>query len=89
MKIPCCPVSTYMVSILIYMLELEKKSSVTVTFTLFLNAQLTFPPVKYPYCVLHCLLLSFSIPCSLDDVEEICYNVGTVYTERAVHHCLS
>ena len=43
---------------------------------------------KYPYCVLHCLLLSLSIPCRLDDVEEIYYNVGTVYTEKADRHCL-
>ena len=60
-KMTCFPVSTH-VSVSIYPLELEKKSSVTVTFTLFLNAQLTFSPVKYPYCVLHRLLLSIRYP---------------------------
>ena len=57
----CFPVSMR-VSISIYTLELEKKSSVTVTFTLFLNAQLTFSPVKYLYGVLHRLLLSIQYP---------------------------
>ena len=47
----------------------------TVTFALFLNAQLTFSPVKYPYCVPHRLLLSIGIPCWLYDVEEIYINV--------------
>ena len=56
-KMTCFPASTH-VSISIYTLELEKKSSVAVTFTLFVNAQLTFSPVKYPYCVLRRLLLS-------------------------------
>ena len=62
----CFPVSTH-VSISIYTLELEKKSSVAVTFTLFVNAQLTFSPVKYPYYVLRCLLLSIQYP----NVEDI------------------
>ena len=66
----CFPVSTH-VSISIYTLELEKKSSVAVTFTLFVNAQLTFSPVKYPYCVLRRLLLSIQYP----NVEEIYINV--------------
>ena len=66
----CFPVST-LVSILIYTLELEKNRSVTVTFTLFSNAQLTFSTFKYPYCVLHRLLLSIGYP----NVEEIYINV--------------
>ena len=66
----CFAVSTH-VSISIYMLELEKKSSVAVASTLFVNAQLTFSPVKYPYCVLHRLLLSIQYP----NVEEIYINV--------------
>ena len=45
-----------------YTLELEKNSSVTVTFALFVNAQLTFSPVKYPYCVLCRPLLSIQYP---------------------------
>ena len=53
-------------------LELEKKSSVTVTFTLFVNAQLTFSPVKYPYCVLCRLLSSIQYP----NIEEIYINVS-------------
>ena len=61
----CFPVSTH-VSISIYTLELEKKSSVAVTFTLFVNAQLTFSPVKYPYCALFRLLLSILYP----NIEE-------------------
>lgn len=71
----CFPVSTH-VSISIYTLELEKKSSVAVTFTLFVNAQLTFSPVKYPYCALCRLLLSIQYP----NIEEC---VGVVYTEKA------
>ena len=63
------------VSISIYTLELKKKSSVTVTFTLFLNAQLTFSPVKYLYCVLHRLLLSIQYP----NVEEININVLVLF----------
>ena len=55
----------------IYTLELEKKSSVTVTFALFVNAQLTFSPVKYPYCVLRRLLSSIQYP----NIEEIYINV--------------
>ena len=72
----CFPVSTR-VSILIYTLELEKKSSVAVTstFMLFLNAQLTFSPVRYPYCVLRCLLLSIQYP----NVEEIYINVLVLF----------
>ena len=75
-------------SISIYTLELEKKSSVTVTFTLFINAQLTFSPVKYPYCVLRCLLLSIQYP----NIEEIYVNVSvlsTVYTEKALTNSLT
>ena len=64
------PVSAH-VSISIYTLELEKKSSIPVTYTLFLNAQQTFPPVKHPYCVLRGLLLSIQYP----NVEEIYINV--------------
>ena len=71
----CFPVSTH-VSISIYTLELEQKSSVTVTFTLFLNAQLTFSPVKHPYCVLHHLLLSIQYP----NVEEIYIIVLVLFT---------
>ena len=73
-----------------YTWKLETESSVTVTFTLFLNAQLTFTssPIKYPYCVLHCLLLSHTILCRFDDVVEIYYNVGAVFTEKEAHHCL-
>ena len=63
------------VSISIYTLELKKKSSVTVTFTLFLNAQLTFSPVKYLYCALHRLLLSIQYP----NVEEININVLVLF----------
>ena len=74
------PVSTH-VSILIYTLVLEKKSSVAVTFTLLVNAQLTFSPVKYPYCALCRLLLSIQYP----NIEEC---VGTVYTKKAAHHLL-
>ena len=70
----CFPVSTH-VSISIYTLELEKKSSVTVTFTLFVNAQLTFSPVKYPHCVLRRLLLSIQYP----NVEEIYVNVLVLF----------
>ena len=58
-------------SISIYIMELEKKSSVAVTFTLFLNAQLTFSPVKYLYCALRRLLLSIQYP----NVEKIYINV--------------
>ena len=76
----CFPISTN-VSISICMLELEKKSSVAVTFTLFVNAQLTFSPVKYPYCVLCRLLLSIQYP----NIEEC---VGTVYTKKAAHRLL-
>ena len=70
----CFPVSTH-VSISIYTLELEKKSSVTVTFTLFLNSQLAFSPVKYLYCLLHRLLLSIQYP----NVEEIYINVLVLF----------
>ena len=63
------------VSISIYTLELEKKSSVAVTFTLFVNAQLTFSPVKYPYCALRRLLLSIQYP----NVEEIYINVLVLF----------
>ena len=56
-------------------LELEKKSSVTVTFTLFVNAQLTFLPVKYPYCVLCRLLSSIQYP----NIEEIYINVSVPF----------
>ena len=38
----------------------KRTCSVAVTFTLFVNARLTFSPVKYPYCALRCLLLSIS-----------------------------
>ena len=62
----CFPVSTR-VSISVYTLELKTKTSVAVTFTLFVNAQQTFSPVKYPYCVLQRLLLSIQYP----NVEEI------------------
>ena len=55
----------------IYTLELKKKSSVAVTFTLFVNAQLTFSPVKYPYRALRRLLLSIRNP----NFEEIYINV--------------
>ena len=72
----CFSVSTH-VSFSIYTLELETKSSVAVTstFTLFLNAQLTFSPVSYPYCVLRCLLLSIQYP----NVEEIYINVLVLF----------
>ena len=70
----CFPISTN-VSISICMLELEKKSSVAVTFTLFVNAQLTFSPLKYPYCVLRRLLLSIQYP----NVEEIYINVLVLF----------
>ena len=76
----CFPVSPH-VSISIYTLELEKKSSVAVTFTLFANARLTFSPVKYPYCALRRLLLYIQYP----NVEEIYINA--VCTEKAAH-CL-
>ena len=75
----CFPVSTH-VSISIYTLELEKKSSVAVTFMLFVNARPTFSPVKYPYCALFRLLLSILYP----NIEEC---VGAVYTEKAAHSC--
>ena len=70
----CIPVSTH-VSILINTLELEKNSSVAVTFMLFLNAQLTFSSVKYPYCVLRCLRLSIQYP----NVDEIYINVLVLF----------
>ena len=71
----CFSVSTH-VSILIFTLELEKKSSVAVTFTLFVNAQLTFSPVKYPYrALLRRLLLSIQYP----NVEEIYINVSAPF----------
>ena len=73
-KMTCFPVSTH-VSLLVYTLELEKKSFVTVTFTLILNAQLTFSPVKYPYCVFHRLLLSMQYP----NVDEIYINVLVLF----------
>ena len=47
------------------------KKALTLTYTLFLNAQQTFPPVKYPYCLTHCLLSSIRHPRRLYDVEEI------------------
>ena len=59
----------------IYTLELEEKSSVTVTFALFGNAQLTFSPVKYPYCVLRPLLSSIQYP----NIEEIYVNVLVLF----------
>ena len=64
-------VSTYM-SISIYTLELEMMSSVAVTFMLFVDAQLTFSPVKYPYCKLRRPLLSIQYP----NVEEMYINVS-------------
>ena len=70
----CFPASTH-VSISLYALELEKKSSVAVTFMLFVNARLTFSPVKYPYCVLRRLLLSIQYP----NVEEIYINVSVPF----------
>ena len=70
----CFPASTQ-VSFSIYTLELEKKSSVAVTFTLFVNAQLTFSPVKYPYCALCRLLLSIQYP----NVEEMYINVSVPF----------
>ena len=66
----CVPVSKQ-VSISIYTLEFEKKSSVAVTFMLFVNAQLTISPVKYPYCVLRRLLSSDQYP----NIGEIYINV--------------
>ena len=71
----CFPLSTHQ-SMLIYTLELEKKSFVAVTFTLFVNAQLTFSPVKYPYCALRRLLLSIQYP----NFEEIYINVSVPFT---------
>ena len=68
------PVSTY-VLISIYALELEKNSSIVVTFTLLVNAKLKFSPVKYPYCVLRRLLLSIQYP----NVEEIYINVLVLF----------
>ena len=53
-KRTCCPDSRH-VSMSIYILVLIV---LTVTFTLFFNAQMTFSPMKYPYCVLLRLLLS-------------------------------
>ena len=70
----CFPASTQ-VSFSIYTLELEKNSSVAVTFTLFVNAQLTFSPVKYPYCALRRLLLSIQYP----NVEEMYINVSVPF----------
>ena len=55
-----------------YTLELEKKSSVAVTFTLFVNARLTFSPVKYPYCALRRLVLTIQYP----DVKKIYINMS-------------
>ena len=51
---PACVIS-------IYTLELEKKSPVAVTFTLFVNVRLTFSPVKYPFCALLRRFYPFSI----------------------------
>ena len=62
-------------SISIYTLKLEKKSSIAVTFAPFVNAQLTFSPVKYPYCVLRRLLLSIQYP----NFEEIYVNVLVLF----------
>mgnify|MGYP001804767034 CR=1 FL=1 len=76
----CVPVSKQ-VSISIYTLELEKKSSVAVTFTLFVNALLTFSPVKYPYCALRRLLLSIQDP----NVEEIYINVSVPLFLKKLH----
>ena len=70
----CFPASTH-VSIWIYTLELEQKSYVAVTFTLFVNARLTFSPIKYPYCALRRLLLSIQYP----NVEEIYINVSVPF----------
>ena len=70
----CFPVSTH-VSISMYTLELEKKGSVAVTFTRFVNAQLTFSPVKYRYCVLCRLILFIQYP----NVEEIYVNVLVLF----------
>ena len=57
----CFLASTH-VSIPIYTRELEKKSSVAVTFTLLVNARLTFSPVKHPHCALVTYFYPFSIP---------------------------
>ena len=70
-----CLISTH-VSISIYTLELEKNSFVAVTFTLFVNAQLTFSPVKYPYYVLRRLLLSIQYL----NYEEIYLYVLVMFT---------
>ena len=70
----CIPASTQ-VSISIYTLELEKKSSVAVTFTLFVNARLTFSPLKYPYSALRRPLLYSRYP----NVEKIYINVSVPF----------
>ena len=69
-----CFTATTHVSISIYMLELEKKSSLAVTFTLFENAWLNFSPIKYPYCALRRLLLSIQYL----NVEVIYINVSVL-----------
>ena len=73
-KMTCFLASTH-VSILIYTLELEKKSSVGVTFTLFVNARLPFSLVKHPYCALRRLLLSIQYP----NVEKIYINMSVPF----------
>ena len=67
----CFPAVSTHVSFSIYTLELEKNSSVAITFTLFVNARLTFSPVKYLYCAPCRLLLSIQYP----NVEDIYTNV--------------
>ena len=70
----CFPVSTH-VSVLIYTLELENKSFEAVTFTLLVNAQLTFSLVKYTYCVFRRLLLTIQYP----NAEDIYINVLVLF----------
>ena len=70
----CFPVSTH-VSITIYMLELEKKSPVTVAFTLFFKRSANIFIRKISILCAHRLLLSIQYP----NVEEIYINVLVLF----------
>ena len=58
------------------------KEHLMVTCTLFVNAQHTCSPVKYPYWLAHRLLLPIWYFIKLYDVEKILINVGIVNNEK-------
>ena len=56
----------------------------TVTFTLFLNAQLTFSPVNHLIVCFIACYYPFGIPCRLYDVEEIYINALVLFILKSL-----